>query len=126
MPTVDSMDAQGTAQEFFDRYTRALLDRDEEALADLYAVPALIAFPQQSLAVADRSQTAAFFSSAFSQYEGVEDTSADINVIAEAPHSIWADVTWHHDNDLTERFVYQLLDTGDRWQIGVLTPLPTD
>ncbi|MFC8921986.1 hypothetical protein [Cellulosimicrobium sp. NPDC057127] len=120
------MDIDGTAREFFDRYTRALLDRDQEALADLYAVPSLIAFPAQSLAVAERSQISVFFGSAFGQYEGIEDTTADIDVIASAPHSIWADVTWRHDNDMTERFVYQILDTGDRWQIGVLTPLPTD
>ena len=120
------MDTTATAREFFDRYRDALLARDEQALADLYAVPALILFPGQSLPVGDRAQTAQFFASAFGQYEGVTGTTADVAVVAEAPHSIWADVTWHHDTGASERFVYQLLDTGGRWQIGVLTPLPTD
>jgi ketosteroid isomerase-like protein len=113
------------AEEFFRTYTRALLDRDAEAIADLYAVPALIAFPGQVLAVADRAQTAAFFASAFGQYDGVTDARTSIDVVAETGHSIWADVTWSYDGPAAgERNMYQLLRGGDGvWRIGVLTPL---
>ncbi|MBD8079950.1 DUF4440 domain-containing protein [Cellulosimicrobium arenosum] len=117
------MSTSERAHAFFDRYARALLDRDAAAIADLYAVPALILFPGQSVAVSDRAQTEQFFGAAFGQYEGVTDTRSDVEVVAEAPHSVWADVTWHHDNGATERFVYQLVETGGVWQIAVLTPL---
>ena len=53
--------AQTTAHEFFDRYAAALLARDEKAIAAMYAVPALILFPGQSIPVADASQTEDFF-----------------------------------------------------------------
>ena len=114
-----------TAEQFFTTYTRALLDRDAQAIADHYAVPALIAFPGQVLTVSDRAQTAAFFASAFAQYEGVTDASAAIDVVAETGHSIWADVTWSYEGPAEgERNMYQLLrDADGNWRIGVLTPL---
>lgn len=110
-------------EQFFDEYARGLLARDAAAVAGLYAVPALIAFPAQSLAVADRSQTEAFFTSAWEQYDGVDDVSSDVRVVAETGHSIWADVTWRYGDDRTERFIYQLVDDGGTWRIAVLTPI---
>ncbi|CAM3769012.1 DUF4440 domain-containing protein [Isoptericola cucumis] len=125
------MDTDVIARDFFDRYSRALLDRDASAVADLYAVPALILFPGQSVAVSDRAQTEQFFASAMGQYDGVTTTTADVRVVAATGHSIWAEVAWHHgrggDADRTgepdESFVYQLVDSGDGWRIAVLTPL---
>ena len=108
---------------FFDRYSRALLDRDARAVADLYAVPALILFPGQSIPVTDSTQTEQFFAAAWDQYDGVTDTSTEITIAAETKHSIWADVTWQHNNDSAERLLYQLVDTGQGWKIAVLTPL---
>ncbi|MFD9950320.1 hypothetical protein ACFWYW_18270 [Nonomuraea sp. NPDC059023] len=109
--------------DFFHRYSRALLARDEKAVAGMYAVPALILFPGQSVAVSDAKQTEEFFAGAWSQYDGVEDTTTDITVVAETAHSIWADVTWHHGNGARERLMYQLIDAGSRWKIATLTPL---
>jgi len=110
---------------FFGTYTRALLHRDAEAIADHYSVPALIAFPGQVITVSDRAQTAAFFTSAFAQYDGVTDASAAIVVVAETGHSVWADVTWTYEGPAEpERNMYQLLrDADGTWRIGVLTPL---
>lgn len=113
------------AQEFFATYTRALLDRDAAAIADHYAVPALIAFPQQSVPVSDRSQTEQFFAGALAQYDGVTTAEADVNVIAETGHSLWADVSWTYDAAPGERNVYQLLRQDDTWRIAVLTPMDT-
>ena len=48
-----------TVETFFAAYAAALLARDEQAVADLYAVPALVLFPGTSIAVGDRGQTAA-------------------------------------------------------------------
>ena len=112
-----------TADDFFAEYARDLLARDAHAIAARYAVPGLILFPGQSLAVASQEQTADFFTGAFVQYEGVHDSAATISVVAATGHSIWADVTWTHDTGATERFVYQLVDTGDGWRIAVLTPI---
>ncbi|MFC8191975.1 hypothetical protein ACFUMH_09980 [Cellulomonas sp. NPDC057328] len=110
-------------EQFFDEYARGLLARDAGAVAGLYAVPALIAFPAQSLAVADRSQTEAFFTSAWEQYDGVDDVSSDVRVVAETGHSVWADVTWRYGDERTERFIYQLVDDAGTWRIAVLTPI---
>jgi len=124
--TIDRTDApDDMAAEFFDRYRKALLDRDEAAVADLYAVPALILFPGQSLPVTSRAQTEQFFRSSWSQYEDVTAMSSDVRVAAATAHSVWADVTWHHDGpgEGTERFVYQLVRTDDGWRIAVLTPM---
>ena len=111
------------AHEFFRIYTDALLARDADGLADLYAVPALIAFPQQSIVVTDAAQTREFFASSWEQYHGVTEVEPAIEVLSSCPHSIWADVEWTYDGEPRERFVYQLLNDGDRWQVGVLTPL---
>ncbi|MFI2105330.1 nuclear transport factor 2 family protein [Isoptericola sp. NPDC019693] len=124
--TTDRTDApDDVATEFFDRYRRALLDRDEAAVADLYAVPALILFPGQSLPVTSRAQTERFFAASWSQYDGVADMTADLRVVAATAHSVWADVAWRHDGpgEGTERFVYQLVRTDDGWRIAVLTPM---
>lgn len=113
-----------TAREFFDVYTRALLDRDAKAIAGHYAVPALIEFPGQAIAVSEASQTEEFFAGAFGQYEGVWAIDAAVDVVAATSHSIWADVTWdHHGGAPDERNMYQLVSIGEGWKIAVLTPL---
>lgn len=117
------MDTNTTAQTFFDTYAGALLDRDARAIAEQYAIPALIEFPGQAIAVSDPSQTEQFFSGAFAQYDGVTEAKPTIDVVAATGHSIWADVTWSYDGTARERFIYQLVLTDERWQIAVLTPL---
>ncbi|MEZ7761229.1 hypothetical protein [Actinomyces oris] len=113
-------------QQFFDSYTRALLGRDSNAIAEHYAVPALIEFPEHPIAVSEASQTEQFFSGAFGQYEAVSTTHATIKVVAETGHSIWADVTWTHDAGVpSEHFIYQLVRDSESWKIAVLTPLDT-
>jgi hypothetical protein len=109
--------------DFFDRYEAALLARDAKALATLYDVPSLILFPGRSVAVGEAAQTEAFFASAFAQYEGVTSVDRELAIIAEAPHSVWADVTWTFPNRPVERFCYQLVEGGDGFRIAVLTPL---
>jgi ketosteroid isomerase-like protein len=114
------------AREFFDTYARALLDRDARAIADHYAVPALIEFPGQPVAVSDAAQTEAFFQGAFEQYEGVTSARGTLDIVAETGHSIWVDVTWTYDADTpAERNLYQLIRSGDAWKIAVLTPMDT-
>jgi hypothetical protein len=112
-----------TVTEFFERYRAALMARDERQVAELYAVPGLILFPGQPIAVSDEAQTEAFFASAWGQYESVTDTHTDVAVVAEAPGSVWADVTWNHEGAPPERLMYQLVDGGGAWKIAVLTPL---
>lgn len=112
-----------TAHEFFDGYAKALLARDADALAGQYAVPALILFPGNSIAVTDRAQTRGFFLSAFAQYAGVSEARPEVESVAATEHSIWADVTWHYDTQPPERNMYQLIADGDTWRIAVLTPL---
>lgn len=119
------MSEDKSAQGFFDHYTRALLDRDATAIAALYAVPALIEFPGQAIAVSDSAQTEEFFSAAFGQYEGVTEARAEVHVIAETGHSVWADVRWFYDGTEAERFVYQLVLSDGAWKIAVLTPMGT-
>lgn len=110
--------------EFFDSYTTALLDRDAAAIADLYAVPGLIEFPGQRIAVTDTKQTEEFFTGAFGQYAEVTEAEAKVSVVAATEHSIWADVTWHyHGGADDERNMYQLVRTEAGWKIAVLTPL---
>src|SRR5699024_6068026 len=110
--------------EFFDTYTRALIDRDAAAIADHYAVPALIEFPGQRISVTDASQTESFFAGAFDQYEAVTEVDAAVSAIASTGHSIWADVTWRYRGRAPdERNMYQLVQTDDGWKIAVLTPL---
>ena len=117
------MTTEETVTEFFTRYTQALMARDEKQVASLYAVPGLILFPGQSLAVSDQAQTERFFASAWGQYEGVTETHTDAAVVAEAPGSVWVDVTWRHMGAPHERLMYQLVETDGAWRIAVLTPL---
>lgn len=116
-----TMTTETTAQ-FFDRYAAALLARDAATIADLYAVPALILFPGQSIAVSDSSQTEQFFAAGWGQYEGVDTIEKTVSIILEAPGTVWADVTWAY-GDISERFCYQLVDRPHGPRIAVLTPL---
>lgn len=109
---------------FFGTYSRALLNRDAAAIADHYAVPAQIEFPDQRITVTDAKQTEEFFAGAFGQYADVTDADAAIEVVARTGHSIWADVTWrYHGAAPDERNMYQLVRISERWKIAVLTPL---
>lgn len=118
------MSPDAIARTFFDTYARALLDRDARAVAEHYAVPALIEFPGHAIAVSDAAQTEEFFAGAFAQYEGVSDADVAVSVVAATRHCLWADVTWnHHGGAPDERNMYQLVDTEDGWRIAVLTPL---
>jgi len=117
------MTEHSAVTEFFDGYRDALMARDERRVASMYAVPGLILFPGQPVAVADQAQTEQFFASAWGQYEGVTDTRTDVSVVAEAPGSVWTDVTWNHQGAPAERLMYQLVETDDGWKIAVLTPL---
>ncbi|MGO2859543.1 MAG: DUF4440 domain-containing protein [Brevibacterium sp.] len=111
-------------RQFFDAYTRALVDRDAAAIARHYAVPALIEFPGQRILVTDAGQTEAFFAQAFRQYEAVTEVDATVTVAASTGHSIWTDVTWTYRGGAPdERNMYQLVHTDDGWTIAVLTPL---
>lgn len=110
-------------EEFFDRYAAALLARDETTIATLYAVPSLILFPGQSIAVSDPQQTAQFFASSWAQYEGVKAIDKTLLVMREAPSTAWVDVTWSYPGGTDERFCYQLVERPSGLQIGVLTPL---
>ena len=111
------------AAEFFDRYAAALLARDEKAIAKMYAVPSLILFPGASIPVTDARQTEEFFASSWSQYEGVNTVERQMVIIAEAPSSLWVDVTWIYGGKAQERFCYQLIPGPDGPQIAVLTPM---
>ncbi len=117
------MTAEQTVTEFFDRYTQALMARDEKQVASLYAVPGLILFPGQPLPVSEQAQTERFFASAWGQYDGVTETHTDRTVVAEAPGSVWVDVTWNHVGAPPERLMYQLVEIDGTWKIAVLTPL---
>lgn len=109
--------------QFFERYASALLARDEQAIAGMYAVPALILFPGTSTVVSDAGQTAAFFASSWSQYDGVDAVDKQLVVMGEAPGSVWVEVTWSYDGTARERFCYQLIAGPDGYQIAVLTPM---
>ena len=122
--TVGAMtDAYDTARTFFDRYAAALLARDERAVARMYAVPSLILFPGNAIAVGDATQTEEFFAASWSQYDGIDAVDRKLTVMAEAPGSIWADVTWYFGGRAQERFCYQLVPGPDEYQIAVLTPM---
>ncbi|WP_210481347.1 hypothetical protein [Naasia sp. SYSU D00948] len=109
---------------FFARYGMALLARDAGALARMYAVPGLILFPGQSIVVTERAQTQAFFESAFGQYAGVNELDRYIAIAAATPSSVWADVTWSWHDEPRERFMYQLVNGGEGYEIAVLTRMP--
>lgn len=119
----DMTDTSDKAAQFFDSYAAALLARNEKAIARMYAVPSLILFPGQAIAVSDAHQTEEFFASSWSQYEGVDSVERQIAIMGEAPASLWADVTWSYDGEPRERFCYQLVDGTDGYQIAVLTPM---
>lgn len=116
-------EATDNVDRFFDRYAVALLARDAKAIAGMYAVPSLILFPGQSIAVTDSGQTEAFFASSWGQYEGVDSVEKRIDIMAEAPGFVWADVTWTYGGEPRERFCYQLAERAGGYQIAVLTPL---
>jgi hypothetical protein len=132
LPSLDGVDHNGInhngtdrtrdTQQFFTRYAKALLDRDHDTIADLYAVPGLIAFPDQRVAVTDREQTRQMFAQNWSAYDGVTEAIPEV-VVVQTAHSVWADVTWSYGGGPRERYVYQLLRGPAGWQIGVLTPL---
>ena len=111
------------ANQFFERYAAALLDRDERAIAVMYAIPSLILFPGNSIPVSDARQIEEFFAASWEQYEGVDSVDNQVVVMAEAPGSVWADVTWSYQGQPRERFCYQLIDGADGYQIAVLTPM---
>lgn len=117
------MDTDHRAQQFFERYAAALIARDEQAVARMYAVPSLILFPGQSIAVNDAKQTEEFFASSWSQYDGVDAVDMQLAVMGEAPGSLWVDVTWSYDGQPRERFCYQLIESTEGYQIAVLTPM---
>ncbi|MBT2594873.1 hypothetical protein [Arthrobacter sp. ISL-72] len=108
---------------FFDRYAAALLARDASVIAGMYAVPSLILFPGQSIPVSDAAQTEAFFASSWGQYEGVNSVQKRIDIMAEAPGMVWADVTWTYNGETRERFCFQLVEKAGGYQIAVLTPM---
>jgi hypothetical protein len=108
---------------FFERYAAALLARDEKAITRMYAVPSLILFPGRSIVVSDARQTEEFFAASWTQYEGVDAVDKTVVIMGEAPHSIWADVSWSYGGQVRERFCYQLVRGADGWQIAVLTPM---
>ncbi|MHB1133205.1 MAG: Cif family virulence factor [Chloroflexota bacterium] len=114
-------DVNQEVEQFFERYASALLARDAKAIAGMYAVPSLILFPGNSIAVSDAKQTEAFFASSWGQYEGVDAVDKQIVIMGEAPGSIWADVTWSYGGQPRERFCYQLVAGTKGWQIAVLT-----
>lgn len=109
-------------REFFDRYAAALVARDENAIADLYAVPSLILFPGQPVAVSDPQQTREVFAAGWSQYAGVESMDSTISVIKQGPGTVWVEVTWSYAGG-GEHFCYQLVERPAGLQIAVLTLL---
>lgn len=113
-------------QQFFDAYAAAMLARDAKAIAGLYAVPSLVEFPGQAVAVSDPTQTEQFFAASFGQYEGVSDVRAAVRTVAHTGHSSWIEVSWSYDGTPAEQFIYQLVHTANGWQIAVLTPLIED
>jgi hypothetical protein len=123
MTTTEMTITRPEVEEFFGRYTDALLARDAAAVAALYAVPSLILFPGQSIAVTDAQQTEEFFASSWAQYEGVDRVDRSIAVMGEGPGAIWADVTWTYGSRGSEHFCYQLIATPGGTQIAVLTLL---
>jgi hypothetical protein len=117
------MQTTDKANQFFERYAAALLARDEAAMAGMYAIPSLILFPGNSIAVSDARQTEEFFAASWEQYEGVDSVDQQVVIMAEAPGSVWANVTWSFQGQPRERFCYQLIEGADGYQIAVLTPM---
>ncbi|MTD17524.1 hypothetical protein GIS00_26710 [Nakamurella sp. YIM 132087] len=113
-------------EEFFDRYARALLARDEQAIAGMYGVPALILGEGIAIPVTDEQQTADFFASSWPQYAGVDDATRRLAIMGSGPGTVWADVTWTYSGGPRERFCYQLAASDGVLRIVVLTPLELD
>lgn len=116
-------ETQRRTDEFFEHYQSALLARDEKAIAKMYAIPSLILFPGQSLVVTDPEQTERFFAMAWDQYDGVTAVDRELEIMGEAPGTVWAVVTWTYDGSPRERFCYQLVGGPTGNQIAVLTPM---
>lgn len=112
--------------DFFNRYASALLARDESAMGRLYSVPALIVFPGQLVPVSDATQTEEFFASNWSQYAGVNEVQKHVVVMAQAPGTVWADVTWFYGGRARERFCYQLVEGTEGYKVAVLTLMTVD
>lgn len=110
-------------RDFFVRHARALLDRDAAGIAELHAVPGLILVPGRVVAVNDRDQVEDFFHASWCNRGEVGELGNHITVIAEAPGSLWVDVTWSYPGDFRERFRYQLTEQDGEWYIAVVTPL---
>lgn len=124
IPIVNGMTITSTTvQKFFDRYRAALLARDAEAIAAMYAVPSLILFPGRSVPVTDARQTEEFFASSWAQYDGVDTVDKSLSVMGTGPATVWVDVTWSYGDRAGERFCYQLVDGPEGLQIAVLTLL---
>lgn len=72
--------ADDEIQDFFDRMAAALTRGDGEAVADLWAVPALVLSDRHTQAVASLDEVAHFFGGAKDQYNrlGIADTKAQI------------------------------------------------
>ena len=116
-------ETQHRTDAFFERYQSALLARNEKAIAEMYAIPSLILFPGQSLVVTAPEQTERFFAMAWGQYDGVTAVDRAIEIMGEAPGTVWAVVTWTYDGSPRERFCYQLVEGLSGYQIAVLTPM---
>lgn len=71
----------------------------------------------------DARQTEQFFAPSWGQYEGVDEAGRSMTIMAEAPGTVWADVTWTYGGRAQERFCYPLVETPDGYRIAVLTPL---
>jgi hypothetical protein len=81
-------DTKEKVDEFFERYASALLARDEKTITQMYAVPSLILFPDNSIVVNDAKQTEEFFAFSWGQYEGVNEVQKQIVMMGEAPRSV--------------------------------------
>ena len=114
--------ASDITAELFDRYAAALLARDEAGIAALFAVPSLILFPGQGVAVSEAQQTKDFFAASWAQYEGVDAIDKTVTVTKEGPGTVWAHVVWSYGS-AREHFCYQLVQRRHGWQVAVLTPL---
>jgi len=115
--------SSSSVEQFFDRYAAALLARDARSVAAMYAVPGLIVFPGQSVAVSDPRQTEKFFAGSWDQYEAVDTVDKTVSTIAATASTAWVDVTWSYAGRAQERFCYQLVDGPAGLQIAVLTLL---
>lgn len=97
------------SQQFFDAYAAAMLARDAKAIAGLYAVPALVEFPGQAVAVSDSSQTEQFFMASFEQYAAVLEVTPAVRAVAHTGHSRWVEVIWSYDGTPAEQYIYQVI-----------------